>query len=405
MRGPLALRVPLVSLQPSASKSSLLVGDPDPKTGLSPGGCARPFSKDTDTPHEEPGYAAKYGSALHELLYLGLGGGLSKSLAGDIAVKWGLDFDSYNELLPHAVRAVDALTHWMNSHNPWGATYRIVGAEKHLAFRPRYHGDLGYATVETRETDFDEKEHRYELASREIGGTYDLLLQAVGHPEPKTPFTIVLDYKTGSGFYDDYMRPSRLPQMRTLALATGASAVAVLHTPRDAPSVVYAEEIPQAILDHHARLLRQAMRRIGDGSMRPDGYCKYCPARAGCPAFDGELLKSAGALVKTVVAHPLAENVDPGEFHMFLTEMERLTKRGREALKARVAQGEIIMRPDGKVLVMRPRAGYESASKSGFERQLGKAAAEKLMTKLRKMGALEQVEASEAMVAVKDENE
>lgn len=383
-----------MSLQPTASKSSLLVGNPDPKTGLSPGGCARPFSKDTDTPHEEPGYAAKYGSALHELLYLGLGGKLSKQLAGDIAVKWGLDFDSCNELLPHAIRAVEVLTQWMSGHNPWGATYRIVGAEKHLAIK------VGVHTVSARETAFDEKEHRYELASREIGGTYDLLLET---DDFHVPQIVVLDYKTGSGFYDDYLRPSRLPQMRTLALATQAAAVAVLHTPRDAPSVVYAEELTEAGQKHHARLLRQAMRRIGDGSMRPDGYCKYCPARAGCPAFDGELLKSAGALVQTVVAHPLAENVDPGQFHMLLTEMSRLVDRGRDALRARVKQGEIIQRPDGKVLVMRPRAGYESASKSGFERQLGKAAAEKLMTKLRKMGALEQVEASESMVAVKDD--
>lgn len=384
-----------MSLQPTASKSSLLVGDPDPKTGLSPGGCTRPFSEGTSTDSDEPGYAAKYGSALHELLYLGLGGKLSKQLAGDIAVKWGLDFDSNTELLPHAVRAVDALTHWMSSHNPWGATYRIVGAEKHLAIK------VGVHSVSARETAFDEKEHRYELASREIGGTYDLLLEC--RPLSTGPEFVVLDYKTGSGFYDDYMRPSRLPQMRTLALATGASAVAVLHTPRDAPSVVYAEELTEAGQKHHARLLRQAMRRIGDGSMRPDGYCKYCPARSGCPAFDGELLKSAGALVKTVVAHPLAENVDPGQFHMLLTDMSRLVDRGRDALKARVKQGEIIQRPDGKVLVMRPRAGYESASKSGFERQLGKAAAEKLMAKLRKMGALEQVEAGESMVAVKDE--
>lgn len=372
-----------MGLQPTASKSELLIG------------CARPFSPETDTPHEEPGYAAKYGSALHELLYLGLGGKLSKQLAGDIAVKWGLDFDSCNELWPHAARAVVVLNEWLSGHNPWGARYMVTGAEKHLAIKVGVHG------VTSRETAFDEATHTYELASREIGGTYDLLLEA---PNPGVaPKRVVLDYKTGSGFYDDYQRPSRLPQMRTLALATGAAAVAVLHTPRDAPSVVYTEEIGEPILAHHAKLLRAAMRRIGDGSMRPDGYCKYCPARAGCPAFDGELLKSAGALVQTVVAHPLAENVDPGQFHMLLTEMSRLVDRGREALKARVKQGEIIQRPDGRVLVMRPRAGYESASKSGFERQLGKAAAEKLMTKLRKMGALEQVESSEAMVAVKEE--
>ena len=87
---------------------------------------------------------------------------------------------------------------------------------------------------------------------------------------------MVVDYKTG--VYEDYSDPLT-PQMLTLALQTRADAVAILHTPRMGIPVVYASEATPDLIDAHRMRLIRALFRIGDGSMRPGHWCRWCRVR------------------------------------------------------------------------------------------------------------------------------
>jgi hypothetical protein len=129
--------------------------------------------------------------------------------------------------------------------------------------------------------------------------------------------------------------------------------------------------------------------------MRPGGHCKYCPARASCPAKDGELLLNAGALVRGVVSEgALTKQVDPGALHFFVKEMARLSERALAEIKASVQAGALYLRPDGKALVIRKKT-VEGLSKASIVRALGKAKGERVISRLRKQGCCDVSEREE----------
>jgi hypothetical protein len=260
---------------------------------------------------------------------------------------------------------------------------------------------LGGIRVKTRETGFDEESHTYELASLEFGGTYDIL--ATGTAEKGLPLIAVLDIKTGVDDWHggSFVEPKSIDQLRTLAVMTSANIVGVIHAPVGEEPVVYAEEIAPAELQAHARELRSALGRVESGFMRPvESACRFCPARIGCPARDAELLSRASALVKSAVG-AMAAPVDLGEFHMLYQEMNRVSKRAGEEMKARVKAGEIHYRPDGALLTIKTKK-VRNLSMSSIKRALGDVKGEKLISSLVKKGCVETRE-QEELHAVKDD--
>jgi hypothetical protein len=337
--------------------------------------CARPFDPDVELEEDDPGEPARYGSAAHELMDIIVqSGSLDLEDAVNAVTKWALPPGLAKELLVHVQDAAHTLQKWLIKDNPWGEKFSLVDTEVHLAWNP--------ATGKARGVAFDEETHHYELLPGEIGGTYDLLVKSKNR-------TVVLDYKTGD--YGVFHEPARYPQMRTLALMTGATSVAILHTPRGGvPPVVYADDIVADDEQDFLKQLRAAMARIGDGSLTPGKeQCKYC--RAICIAKNASLVEDASKSVAMVLGSPgglsprSAE--DLGRFHMMLGDLKRLADAARADLKARVLAGEVIERPDGKVLVIEERE-YETVSKSSIVDAMGKVGGEKLITALRKKGCL-----------------
>jgi hypothetical protein len=362
-----------MGLQTTASKTALLLQ------------CSRPFAEDVALSRES-GAAANYGSAFHGALEAVVR--RAERCEAEMLKKWAVSDATVEELRAHVDQAYTVLLKWCNGDNPFGAKFSVTDTEKHLATKIRRAPGGSYASsyaysVASRECDFDEATHHYDLRKGEMGGTFDLLLRC------EDGRLCVLDYKTGD--WGNFMHPSELPQMRTLALQTSSELVAILHTPRNLPAVVYAEEISAETLSQHIRALSAARRRIGDGSLRPGFDCKYCEAKDSCPAKDGELLERSGALIQgslsaLLPAGALTKQIDLGRFHMLLGELDKLQKRAREEMKQEVAAGAVIERPDGKVLVLEERE-YERLSKASILEALGKKEGEKMLESLRKKGA------------------
>lgn len=359
-----------MSVQVTASKTPLVLE------------CARALDPAVDRERTEPTEPMLYGSALHELLEIE---GVRKD-AVEIAKKWGVD---HKELYPHAVRTVAHLNKWLQGGNPMGIEFTVVGRETHRATKFSRNKMLTWVT---RPCDFDADTHTYDLKPGEFGGTDDLV--AEGLDGGGKTYRVVIDYKSGD--WGDFHKPSEMAQMLTLMMQTNADAVAILHSPREGVPVMYCDPVSPAELLVFAKKLRNAIRRIGDGSLRPNKLCPRCPALEGCPAQDGALLKKAGAMIKAAVGSEslISGPVDKGAFHIFLTELSRLEKRSREILRSDVRNGEIIVRPDGKVLVLK-KVEKENLSKASVVRALGKQKGEKMLTALRKNGAIEKIEYEE----------
>lgn len=355
-----------MGLQDTASKTELLLH------------CTRPYAEETEIEREEPGEAAIYGSAFHEAIAQHLKAYLGFATitvdVGAAAAKWGVDAAALEK---HVRSALRHLENFLGGNNRWGETFRVEIIEKPLATRLRVLRNQRLS-IETRECDFEESTHTYDLAPGEFGGTPDIV--AIGNKGHR----LVLDHKSGT--WGDYSMPEKLPQLLTLALMTGANMVAVLHAPRDFPATIYAEVVSNDQLAAHAKLRRRAMRRVGDGSLTPGSWCCRCPAKSGCPAKDNDLLKKATALVKTVSGSLVERHEhDLGKLHLMMADVDKVMRRAREEMRDLVMGGEVIERPDGKVLQMVPKT-YERLSKSSVIAALGKVAGERMLEKLRKLG-------------------
>jgi hypothetical protein len=357
-----------MGLQPTASRTALLLQ------------CGRPFAPDTHIPPpEEKGEDTLFGSAVHALLKQAASkGGFTLDDAEGEAGFYGLT-GLAGEVFLHASAMWKCLQEWRTPEgNPLGIALKVVGVETPRAWRP--------PSGKPRDVSFDADTHTYEIQIGEIGGTYDVLLESEAHDASSGLIRVILDYKTGT--WGDFSRPGSLPQLRTLALMEdGVTHLAILHAPRGGVPVVYIE--PAADKFGHARALRDAMARVGDGSMRPGPECKFCEARGDCPARDGELAKTTMALARKAHLGELSLNseVNDGLMHMFVGSLEKAVERWRADLKERVKGGEVVQRPDGKTLTLVTRQ-VERLSKEAFIKALGKAEAEEEFDKLRASGVL-----------------
>jgi len=353
-------------MQITASKTALLLQ------------CPRPFSKGVEIEPSDPGEAALYGQQFHRYIAALLREEIPELLIGEPTPSL--------ELVQHVHRAYDELQAWMKPDgNPFGLQFEVTEVESSRALEL---GDGGYA----RKIVLNDPDglHEYEdLRVTEMGCTADAILEAP-HPEGGI-FRVVLDHKTGEYDASSYTRPAENEQMQSLALAWGAHAVAILHTPRQSAPVIYSETVS---LDKFQADLWAANRLRESGFLRPGPECKYCPARASCPAKQGELIASTSKMIRPLLqSAPMAMShttVDKGHFHLLLSEFDKLQKQARAQLREEVRGGAIIERPDGKVLELVMK-NVERLSKKSIVEAYGKVRGEEVLQRLRDDGALSEV--------------
>lgn len=394
-------------LQKTASKAGLLLQ------------CPRPFSEGVEVERQEPGEAAVYGTRFHTGMAewfskgeLNKGGFLEELLLED------------DDLLRHIEDAARALEAWMRPDgNPFGLAFKVVSVEQSagVSFEHGYEGEIDVNHCAAGLIDPD-GEHRYEGCSgnpnctvdADVYGTADVLLEAemsskrertlqkdfsIKWSERPVIFRVVLDHKTGSDYRGSYSKPASDPQMQALGLLFNADAVAILHSPRGAPPVIYSEPFRSYSLKE---VFLAAIERVDEGFLRVGPECRFCPARGDCPAKQGELIASTEALVKKTLGSGAMLtghiSVDPGAFHLLLSELSRLEKLARAEIRAAVEAGEVIERPDGKTLVIQKSTVERLPSKKALRAALGNAAAEELFVQWRALGIMVEEE-EERLVA------
>lgn len=389
-----------MTLQASASKTDLLLQ------------CARPFEEGVET-SDEPGEAAAFGSAFHELMYL------AKNLKPDhllpiatkLERKWNVP-GTADELVGHVRSAKKLLAKWLAGENPWGANFNTGEAVREQAFA------INPSALTCRRIDAPSVEdHVYRDVDHriEIPGTVDLMVLGAAAP-------MVMDYKTGRDPFDFLTVPEDVTQLRTLGLAAWIEGhsdenpcteviLAVLHAPRGSVPAIYADLVPVADLQRHAGQLADALRRKGDGSMRAGPCCRLCPARSDCATQTGAYLASAAQALElaTPSGNVMAELVeygirpdglatadDVGRLHYFRAQFQKLEKSAGSLMKAWMIDhpDAVPVRPDGKVLIMRNKT-QENLSKASIIRALGKVAGEALISELRENGVIETSEREE----------
>lgn len=375
-------------LQPSASRAEILSN------------CAFAFGKDVDETASEP---ARYGSAWHEIqASLILGKKVSSTAYAKAAARWGVSA-ALAELVPHVKAGFDTLSQWLRSNE-----YRLdftksskTIVEKAVALRPLVAG---------REIEPHDEDHRYHgLVEGELPGTLDYLSEGLNRP------LVMLDHKTGM---EDFSRPDEKHQLLALGAAVmrwrGAKEMilGVLHAPRRGMPKVYSEKVKLSELKDFETKLGQGLSRIGDGSMRPGPWCKWCPARSICPAQDAELLSKAddvltgltaagGALstqgvsandVSIVKVKPilgLSRERQLGHLYDVIRLGQRMIERCRDEIKKEIIANPTLLPPtaEGEYLIIR-EFEKESLGKSSIVAALGKVAGERMIEKLRQAGAI-----------------
>lgn len=352
-----------MSLAKTASKTALLLA------------CPRPFSEGVELEEQSAGEAAIYGTKFHNAMAQVLN--TPPIFCGPLLQ--GIERDS-PEMANHVVSAIAELQAWCRPDgNPFGLEFEAVEVETSRAL------DLtkssgGIRPIILRDPDGD---HEYVgLASHELAGTADVILEA---ETPTAIFRVVLDHKTGE-HEEYYVRPSQLEQMQALAAMWEADAVAVLHTPRNVPPIVYAEPVS---LDRFRHKLWQAYRLLDSGFLRTGPECKFCPARTSCPAKQGELIASTSQILGAALVKR-EEPMTPGKFHQLRSQWNALEKQALASIREDVRAGEVIERPDGKVLELVTK-NVERLSKRSILEAYGKKRGEEMLQQLRDDGALSEV--------------
>lgn len=378
-------------MQFSASKTDLLLQ------------CARPFDPALNIANDA-GEPAHYGSAFHDVAAVVVreskmptAARLTK-LAARAAARYGVE-RAAEELDAHLREAMPTLLEWLS-----GFSGHVCEVELSLAYNPLTNTSR---VIDPPTAD----EHHYDVEKDEMPGTGDVFLS-------KEDKLTVLDHKTG---VDDFSSPDKLGQLKTLALAFAGRPrkhkirhvqLAALHASRRGLAKVYVEEISFAELVKHRHLLMEQMKRIGDRSLRDGPECGRCPAREICPMGDGALMDKAEGLLKgstTLGAALLLTSNDQtklsrerrlGDLYEVIQTGEALAARARKEIKAEIERGVIPELPSGKNLIVKTKE-VERLSKTQIIEAYGKLAAERLLKKLRRDGAL-MTKTEEYMTAVDD---
>lgn len=390
-----------VGLQPSASRSDILIE------------CSFPFGKESTW--EVPSEPARYGSAFHALMALlstarvrGEKVQVHPSAGMKIAKKYGLPL-AYDELKTHA-RASEQYWHdWLGGKNEFKLSFEaerkasVVFIEKAIALFPLQGGRL----IAPHDDD-----HRYHgLQEGELAGTLD---HAQVHGKRRLP-VLVNDHKTGDT--EDFSRPTDKAQLLTLAagmmrLAKQEEAiVSVLHSRRRGLPKVYAEKVKLSELKRYERRLQTGLSRIGDGTMKPGKWCKWCPWKDACPAHNGRLLESAGdvltgltaaggALSKqglaandlSIIKAPageLSRDRKLGLLYSIVKKAETLAERARAEIRTEMQNDPTCLpvTPEGVYLTLRAYE-REVLSKGNIILAYGQLKGEAMLEKLRNDGAI-----------------
>lgn len=405
-----------VGLQPSMSWSTQLIE------------CSFAFGLELDRgPASEP---ARYGSAFHEILPQRITDAVRADFdtvrhkkpphklkwpsVDQIARKWGAEIKA-EELEPHVDAAFGVLQTWLGGTNEFRIDFHamrkqgVLFLEQAVALTPLKAGRF----LEPHDGD-----HRYHgLVLGEQPGTLDLAI--VGTPDvtkreaPLSGPILVLDHKTGE---EDFSRPLDKAQLLSLAAGTmrwvGASeaVVAVLHARRRGMPKVYADRVKLSELREYETRVAGALSRIGDGSMRPGPWCDRCPAKGVCPARDAELMARAGDVLTGLTAAGGALSIDGlarndvaivkapspglskekrlGLLYTIAKLAETMAGRIRAEIKSEIiADPNLLPSTEGANLIVRSYE-KENLSKSSIVEAYGKIAGERMLSRLRRDGAI-----------------
>jgi hypothetical protein len=384
----------LISILPTASHTDTFLN------------CPWPWDK-TITPEQRPAISdgTSYGTVFHAAMAAPI------EKRARIAKDWPDD----KELL-EAVAATDkAVDAFVRGKNPWSIAFTGLDPLRETPFVLPLRGKA--AGQAERCAPPSEDLHEYpEHRPGEIRGTSDYI-----RISRKRKLLLVLDYKTGwFSTYDIFEHG----QLRTLALMAYKALVeghpashsatfdrqtwriftGIIEAKKDSPPQVIPEELPvQLLVEEHFSALQAAQDRVGHGFLRPgESWCRWCPAREICPVKLGEttaearsIVLAAGGLLKKTVKSPEGLTVsNGGRFHQMSQLLKKLDAKLHDELLDLVRVGELIVRPDGKVLVITKRA-IESVSKSSIKRGLGEERAEAIFNKLRKLECMEVSEREE----------
>jgi PD-(D/E)XK nuclease superfamily protein len=379
------LEVENMSLQPTASRTELLLA------------CPRPFDPTLESEPDLPGEPARYGSAFHQILAAALRGSAKKPLERSDRYPKEVDraaaaYDvkgAREELAGHVRSSVKVLRNWLEHEK-----LEVADIESAYSVRPNADGTWKAGAILPHDDD-----HRYIVDAGEVPGTVDLIAQSANGKR-----LVVIDHKTG---WEDegFARPSTIPQMRTLGLVArvfkGSAEVGIFHADRQGLPAMYAEPYEAVEQRAHATELHRALTLIGSGFLRPGAACKRCPARLACPAHAADLLAestaslvtSANALAVEPIRGPLAPDtgasveVRAGSLYDLTKKFRALDKAAHEEIKRLVKSGVVIETREGGVLTLRTQS-YEVLSKKSVIEALGKVAGERELGKLRKKGAI-----------------
>lgn len=366
--------------------------------------CSFAFGKDV---RREPGEPALWGSAWHELQAEVLRSraldALSPQRVASVTKRWGVAPEG---MADHVANAYAELNKWLG-RNQFKIDFRKLKRgtliEKAVALFPLTAG---------RQLPPHDDDHRYHgLLQHEQPGTLDY----AEIPASKKISLLLLDHKTGE---EDFSKPLEKPQLLSLAAAVmrwlkrDRAIVGVLHARRRGMPRVYAEEVTLQELSGHESGLAQALARIGDGSMKPGPWCGWCPAGSMgvCPGRDGHLIEKAGDLLTGLTAaggalskEGLAANdvvvargglrLSPekkaGLLYDILRRGEALAARARVELKKEIlaSGGQFAPECHDGYLTVRSYS-KETLSKKGIEKAYGKLEAERILSKLKRDGAM-----------------
>ncbi len=386
-----------MSLQPSASRTDLLLA------------CPRPFDSELEADPDVPGVGARYGSAFHKILAacLRTGNRGSQKALLETSDRYSKEVDraarefdmrrAASELAGHVKSSAKVLRNWLTREK-----LEVVDVEEAYAVEPRSGGSWRARAIPPHDD-----EHHYTVNPGEIPGTVDLTARSRNRKRG-----VVVDHKTG---WEDegFARPSTIPQMRTLGLATPTptlhTEVGIFHADRQGLPAIYVEPYEIDEQRAHADELHRALSLIGSGFLRPGPQCRYCPLRGTCPAQKAEIIsESTNAVVSSAVAlavEPLQGLLAPdtgksieekaGALYDLLKKLRQLDEAGREEIKRLVKAGAVIETREGGSLVLKKQI-YEVLSKKSVLEALGAVEGQRLLSRLRKKGAIR--EATREMV-------
>lgn len=263
----------------------------------------------------------------------------------------------------------------------------------------------------------DPKTHEYQpLPDYVIPGTLDFFaLTRDVHGNADGPLSLyVFDYKSGK----DTPTPATSGQLMTQALAIlrltlGSGfpihrvTIGFVHAPEEGEPAVLTEEVEPNDLVAFAAVLRRALKRIGNGYLRPwkpesnrANWCTYCAARPLCPvsardlvvdaadALGASVVKKGGQIVNATAADKIIHREELGRIIRQRTAIDALNKQLGPMIQADIlANGPAYY--DGKVYTVKETAEFDSISVTGINKALGPVKGPKEIERLRKLGCVD----------------